>query len=82
MRLGKPKSVDLRREAVGLGPLAAEIASMPSRRVSPPLTLADCPGCGERIEIAPPAPGRTTRFQCPACGATGTVRARTRAGSR
>jgi hypothetical protein len=68
-RLCKPSSVDARRAAVGLEPLATQIESMPLRRAP----LADCPGCGERIEIKPPAPGHTTRFQCPACGATGTV---------
>jgi uncharacterized protein DUF6624/sulfotransferase family protein len=73
-RLSKPRSVDARRAAVGLEPLAIEIESMSLRRAPPALALADCPGCGGRIEITPPAPGRTTRFQCPACGATGTVR--------
>jgi predicted RNA-binding Zn-ribbon protein involved in translation (DUF1610 family) len=68
-RLCKPSSVDARRAAVGLEPLAAQIESMPLRRAP----LADCPGCGKRIEITPPAPGHTTRFHCPACGATGTV---------
>jgi hypothetical protein len=82
IRLGKPKSVDARRKAVGLGPLATEIAAMPSRRVPPPVALADCPGCRGRIEITPPVRGRTTRFLCPACGATGTVQARVRARSR
>jgi hypothetical protein len=40
------------------------------------LALAECPGCHERIAITPPAPGRTTRYQCPVCGATGTVHVR------
>ena len=72
MRLDKPRSVDARRAAVGLEPLAIQIESMMVRR-PPPLAPADCPGCGARIEIAPPAPGRSGRFQCPDCGATGTV---------
>jgi hypothetical protein len=37
-----------------------------------------CPGCRAPIEICPPAPGATSRFECPACGATGTVHARPR----
>jgi Family of unknown function (DUF6624)/Sulfotransferase family len=77
-RLRMPRSVDARRAAVGLEPLAKEIESMTSRRV-PPLALAECPGCGERIAITPPARGRTTRYQCPVCGATGTVHVRGRA---
>ena len=74
-RLRKPKTVDARRAGVGLEPLATQIETMGLRR-RPPLASADCPGCGERIEIAPPAPGHTTRFQCPACGAAGSVHAR------
>jgi hypothetical protein len=73
-RLRKPRSVDARRAAVGLEPLAMQIETMSLRRPPPPLALANCPGCRERIEITPPAPGRTTRFQCAVCGATGTVR--------
>jgi hypothetical protein len=74
-RLCKPRSVDARRAAVGLEPLAKEIEAMSLHR-APPLALAECPGCHERIAITPPAPGRTTRYQCPVCGATGTVHVR------
>jgi hypothetical protein len=73
-RLSKPRSVDKRRAAVGLEPLATAIEAMSLRRPPPASALADCPGCRERIEITPPAPGHTTRFHCPACGAAGTVR--------
>jgi hypothetical protein len=75
VNLGKPKSVNARREAVGLEPLAAQIEEMSQRR-SPRPALADCPGCGTRIEIKPPAPRRRTRFQGPDCGAAGTVHVR------
>jgi hypothetical protein len=77
-RLRDPESVDARRAAVGLDPIAAHLGRAPDRPGSPRLTRRACPGCGEPIEVWLPAPGGTTRFKCPACGATGTVRTRPR----
>ncbi len=41
-------------------------------------TRRACPGCGQLLDICLPVPGATARFKCPACGATGTVRAKMR----
>jgi len=49
------------------------------RRGPPQPALRACPGCGEPIGVWLPKPGATTRFKCPACGATGTVHAKRRA---
>jgi Sulfotransferase family len=75
-KLRDPKNVDARRADVGLEPLAEQIEGMRLSRAPPRSAPAICPGCGETIQISPPAPGRTTRFRCRVCGATGNVRAR------
>jgi Sulfotransferase family len=75
-RLRDPDSVNARRAAVGLDPIAADHGRAPDRDGFPGSTRRACPGCGEPVEVRPPAPGGTTRFKCPSCGATGTVRSR------
>jgi hypothetical protein len=77
--LRAPRSVDKRRAAVGLDPLAVEIERMRARRAPPQSVQCACPGCGASIAVSPPAPGRTTRYQCPNCGGSGKVRVRTKA---
>jgi len=78
-RLQDPETVDARRAAVGLDPIAAHPGRALDRQGSPRSARRPCPGCGEPIEVRLPRPGEATRFKCPACGATGAVRARLRA---
>jgi hypothetical protein len=78
VRLREPETVDARRVAVGLDPIAAHLGRALDRHEPPRSTRRACPGCGEQIEVWLPEPGGTTRFQCSACGATGTVQTRLR----
>ena len=70
-RLRNAQTVDARRAAVGLEPIAAHLRQVLDRRGPPQPLRCPCPGCGETIALWPPEPGGTTRFKCPACGATG-----------
>ena len=70
------RSVDKRRAAVGLEPLAMQLERMAERRAPPQSVRCPCPACGAIVEVSPPAPGRTTRYECPNCGGSGNVRAR------
>jgi hypothetical protein len=77
-RLREPETVDARRAAIGLNPIAAHDNRALDRHEPPRPTRRPCPGCGEPIEVRLPMPGGTTRFKCPACGATGAVHAKSR----
>jgi len=77
-RLQNAKSVDARRAAVGLEPIATHLRHVLDRRGPPQPLRCPCPGCGETIALWPPEPGGTTRFKCPACGATGAMGTRPR----
>jgi hypothetical protein len=78
-RLRDPESVDARRAAVGLDPIAAHLGRAPDHLGSARSARRACPGCGEPVEVWLPAPGGSTRFKCLACGATGSVRTEPRA---
>jgi hypothetical protein len=68
------KRVDARRAAMGLPPLAADLG--PARALHRTLSAparTPCPACAQPMEVRRPKPPKTTRFKCPACGATGTV---------
>ena len=80
--LQAPETVDVRRAAVGLDPIAAYLSRALDRHRPPRPALRACPGCKEPIEVWPPEPGGTTRFECSACGATGTAHTRSRAVTR
>ena len=77
-RLRDPETVDARRIAVGLDPIPAHFGRALDRHEPPRPTHRACPGCGEPIEVWLPTPGATTRFRCPACGASGTIHTRPR----
>ena len=77
-RLRNAKTVDARRAAAGLEPIAAHLRHVLARRGPPQPLHRPCPACGETIALWPPEPGGTTRFKCPACGATGSMQARPR----
>jgi Sulfotransferase family len=78
-QLRDPETVDARRAAVGLDPIAAHLGRALERHGPPKATRRACPDCGEPIEVWLPEPGGTTRFKCPVCCATGTVHTRPRA---
>jgi len=73
-RLRDAASVDSRRAAVGLDPIETHLARAVDRYGPPMPARAPCPRCQHMIEVWPPEPGRTTRFKCPVCGATGTAK--------
>jgi hypothetical protein len=76
-QLKQPDTVNVHPAGVGFAPIAhlglarGGYASRQSARQA-------CPGCGQPFDVRLPVPGETTRFKCPACGATGTVRAKLR----
>jgi hypothetical protein len=74
----EPATVDARRAAVGLEPIAAHLGPAPDRHRPAWSARGACPHCGDVIEVGLPNPGGTLPFKCPACGATGTVNARPR----
>jgi hypothetical protein len=76
--LRDPQAVDTRRAAVGLQPIAAQPIPATDRQQSRSLVCRPCPACGELVKVAWPWPGRIARFSCRACGATGTVRTKSR----
>ena len=61
------------RELRKTNPIAAHLRHVLDRRGPPQPLRCLCPGCGETIALWPPEPGGTTRFKCPACGATGAM---------
>jgi hypothetical protein len=77
-RLQEAETVDARRAAVGLDPIAEHLGRVLDRRGPPQPVLRTCPGCGEPVEFWPPQAGAVARFKCKACGASGTVRAKRR----
>ncbi|GLS20331.1 hypothetical protein GCM10007874_33480 [Labrys miyagiensis] len=77
-RLQDPESVDARRAAMGLVPLADQLEHARERFGTPPPARVACPSCGEEIEMWLPEPGGSTRVSCPACGLIGTMRTRLR----
>jgi Sulfotransferase family len=81
-RLRNAQTVDARRAAVGLAPIAAHLRQVLERRGTPQPMRRPCPGCGETIALWPPEPGGATRFKCPACGSTGAMRVRPRTAPR
>jgi hypothetical protein len=72
-RLRDGDAVDDRRAAVGLDPIEAHLARALDRYGPPRPVLAPCPRCREPVEVWPPEPGGTSRYECPACGAVGTA---------
>jgi hypothetical protein len=82
-RLRDPATVDARRVAMGLTPLADHLAQARERFGAPSPARVACPGCGQDIEVWLPEPGGSTRLSCPACGIAGSMRTRLRtAGTR
>jgi Sulfotransferase family len=77
-RLRNAQTVDARRAAAGLEPIAAHLRQVLARRGPPQPLRRPCPACGETIALWPPEPGGTTRFKCPACGSTGSLQERPR----
>jgi hypothetical protein len=69
LNLRDPQTVDERRASVGLGSLAAYLASFEDQGVPLPSNVP-CPECGTRIEFWTPGPGEQVEIACSACGWT------------
>lgn len=78
-QLRDPASVDQRRAALSLGPLAENLARITEQYGSPTPSLITCPACGGKIEIWLPDPGEEAEVDCANCGQT--LRLGTRAAS-
>jgi hypothetical protein len=82
-RLHDPETVDARRAAMDLVPLADHLAHALERFGMPRPASVACLGCGKAIEVWMPEPGASTRVSCPACGFAGSMHTRIRtAGSQ
>jgi Family of unknown function (DUF6624) len=66
-------TVDQRRAAVGLGPIADYLAMMTSQLGAPRPDEITCADCGAAIEVWLPDPGEQQDITCPGCGWTTTV---------
>jgi hypothetical protein len=75
-RLRDSDSVDARRAAMGLAPLADQLAEARARFGVPPPARIACPGCGKDIEVWLPEPSGSTRVICPACSLAGSIHTR------
>jgi hypothetical protein len=69
--LRDPDSVDERRAAVGLGPIAEYMRRFDSDPT--PRTLVPCPQCKAWVGVNPPAGGEPFTMTCAGCGAQTTV---------
>jgi hypothetical protein len=77
-RLRDPETVDARRAAMGLTPLADQLVRACERFGMPKPARMACPGCDMEIEVWLPEPGGSMQLSCPACGIVGTVHTRMR----
>ena len=77
-RLRDPETVDARRAAMGLAPLADHLARARERFGMPRAARVACPSCGSDIEMWLPEPGGSTRVSCPSCGVAGMMHTRLR----
>lgn len=67
--LRDPGSVDQRRAAMSLGPLAGYLARF-AEQGPPEPPVVPCPGCGEPVDIWLPDPGEEVTVNCTNCGRT------------
>jgi hypothetical protein len=72
--LREPDTVDVRRAAVSLGPLADYLTAVADQQGPPRPACARCPQCDATIEFWPPDPGQERPIACPDCTWSATVR--------
>jgi uncharacterized protein DUF6624 len=72
-QLREPGTVDQRRAAVGLGPVADYVASITSELGPPRPDEITCADCGAVIQVWLPDPGEQRDVTCPGCGWATTV---------
>jgi hypothetical protein len=72
-RLGDPGTVDERRAAVGLGPLAEYTARMTRDYGAPAPTQIPCSQCGAKMPLWLPESGGAVHLTCQECGLVATV---------
>ncbi len=71
--LRDPNTVDERRAAVSLGPLAEHIASITAQHGPPKPSVVPCAECGAAIEVWLPDSDEEQTIDCAACGWTVTL---------
>jgi hypothetical protein len=71
--LRAPESVDERRAAVALGPLADYLAGSAAEGLPTPPVIR-CPGCNNPVEMWLPEPGQEDTARCDGCGQTVRIR--------
>jgi Family of unknown function (DUF6624) len=75
-RMRDPESVDERRAAVGLGPIAEYVRLFDDDNRAPFQPQLKCPGCGTWVPFDEPEEGQPVAFTCPGCGHEATLRAK------
>lgn len=68
--LRDPGSVDQRRSAMSLGPLAEYLATIAEHYGPPAPQVIPCPACGSNVEFWLPDPGEEASADCANCGYT------------
>jgi hypothetical protein len=69
-RLRDPDTVDQRRAAVPLEPMAEYLARMTQHYGPPKPAVLTCPKCSGPVEFSMPGHGREVTVDCPGCGRT------------
>jgi hypothetical protein len=69
-QLHDPGSVDQRRAAMSLGPLAENLARIAEHYGPPAPQVTSCPACGGNVEFWLPDPGEEASVGCASCGHT------------
>jgi hypothetical protein len=69
-QLRDPGSVDQRRAAMSLGPLAENLARITEQYGPPAPQVTSCHGCGSSVEFWLPDPGEEASVECANCGHT------------
>jgi hypothetical protein len=72
-KLREPGTVDERRAAKGLGPIAGYVACLTERSGAPRPADVSCAACGAAIQFWWPDPGEQQDITCGACGWTTTL---------
>jgi hypothetical protein len=67
-RLRDPDTVDQRRAAVPLEPMADYLARMTEHNGSPQPVVLTCPQCNGPMELSVPGDGQGVTVDCPGCG--------------
>ena len=78
-QLRDPGSVDQRRAAMSLGPLAENLARITEQYGPPAPQVISCRACGSSVEFWLPDPGEEASVECASCGHTIRIAVKARA---